>query len=460
MRTAAPLLIGWFASVSLAVAAERPNVIFILADDLGYADVGCYGQKLVATPSIDRLAAEGMRFTDFYSGSTVCAPSRCCLMTGLHSGHARVRGNALVPLQPEDVTVAEVCKRAGYATGLVGKWGLGEPRTTGHPNRQGFDYFFGYLNQKDAHNYYPESLWRNTEKVPLEGNANGQRKQYSHDLFTAEAMGFIDKHKAGPFFLYLAYTIPHANNERKQATGDGMEVPDYGTYAGRDWTDPQKGHAAMIERMDRDIGRIMRQLADLGIDRNTLVFFTSDNGPHKEGGYAVEFFDCNGPLRGIKRDLYEGGIRVPMIARWPGRIQAASVSHHAGAFWDVLPTLAELVGPTQKAGKDGRPATLPTAIDGISFLPALLGKEQQAHAYLYWEFHEGGFVQAVRMGDWKAVRNKAGAIELYDLKTDIGEQDNVAGQHADVVAKSEALLKSARTDNEHWPVKSAALPSR
>ncbi|HOQ88451.1 MAG TPA: arylsulfatase, partial [Phycisphaerae bacterium] len=315
------LLSGLVAISAFAEPAAKPNVIFILADDLGYGSLGCYGQKKVATPNLDRLAAEGLRFTDFYAGSTVCAPSRCSLMTGKHTGHCWVRGNERIPLRPQDVTVAEIFKQAGYITGLVGKWGLGEPDTTGIPNRQGFDYFFGYLNQRHAHDYYPTYLWRNQERVELEGNRDNQRRQYSHDLFTAEALSFIEKNKSGPFFLYLAYTVPHANNERQQAEGMGMEVPDYGPYADRDWTVGQKGHAAMIYRMDRDIGRVMAKLRELGLDENTLVMFSSDNGPHKEGGYDPEFFDSNGPFRGIKRDLTDGGIRVPMIARWPARIR-------------------------------------------------------------------------------------------------------------------------------------------
>lgn len=420
---------------------EKPNVIFILADDLGYGGLGCYGQKIVPTPNCDRLAAEGIRFTDFYAGSTVCAPSRCCLMTGLHTGHAWVRGNDRVPLRPADVTLAEIAKQAGYATALIGKWGLGEPDTTGIPNRQGFDYFFGYLNQRHAHNYYTDHLWRNEERVELSGNGNGQRTQYSHDLFTREALRFVEKHKAQPFFLYLAYTIPHANNERQRAEGMGMEVPDYGCYADRDdWNVGQKGHAAMIDRMDRDIGRLMALLADLKIDENTVVMFSSDNGPHKEGGYDPEFFDSNGPLRGIKRDLYEGGIRVPMIVRWPGRIRPGRVANHAGAFWDVLPTVAEIMSEPP-----------PADIDGISFLPTLLERTQPRHKYLYWEFHEGPMAQAVRMGDWKAVRKGRGPVELYDLSRDLGEQNDVAADHPELVSQAEETMRSARTDNPHWP---------
>lgn len=427
-----------------------PNMVFILADDLGYGDLGCYGQKVIRTPNLDRMAAEGMRFTQCYAGSTVCAPSRCSLMTGLHTGHARVRGNALVPLRPEDTTVAEVLRDAGYTTALIGKWGLGEPDTSGIPTRQGFDYFFGYLNQAHAHNYYPEYLWRNEEKVPLEGNVeiepqvSGERAQYSHDLFTREALAFLDNQTDDqPFFLYLAYTIPHANNERGNALGDGMEVPDYGPYEDEDWPDPEKGRAAMITRMDRDIGLLFEKLKALGLDDNTVVFFSSDNGPHREGGTDPDFFDSNGPLKGIKRDLYEGGIRVPMIVRGPGRVPAGVVSHRVWAFWDFLPTAAELAG-----------ASAPEGIDGKSAAPALLGRSEPPgrDEPLYWEFHERGFSQAARKGPWKAVRRSDAPLELYDLRTDLGEEHDVAGDHPDIVAEMERFLASARTDNPHWPV--------
>jgi len=435
--------------------AGRPNIIFILADDLGYGDLGCYGQKQIQTPSLDRLAAEGMRFTQCYAGSTVCAPSRCCLMTGLHTGHARVRGNDRIPLRPEDVTVAEVLNAAGYTTGLVGKWGLGEPGTTGVPNRKGFDEFFGYLNQRHAHNSYPEFLWKNEQKYPLEGNVekNGvssRRAQFSNDLFTREALSFIDRHSKGPFFLYLAYTVPHANNERGAAEGNGIEVPSDAPYSDRPWPAAQKNYAAVITRMDADIGRILKRLRDLGIDDNTIVFFSSDNGPHKEGGADPTFFRSAGPLRGIKRDLYEGGIRVPMIVRWPAHVKAGVVSDQVWAFWDFLPTAAELAG-----------APAPRNIDGISMTPTLLGEKaagrtQRNHEFLYWEFHEGGFKQAARMDDWKAVRPAPSKpLELYDLKSDIGEQHNVAAEQPDVVAKLEACLKTARTPSPHWPGRTA-----
>ena len=419
-----------------------PNIIFILADDLGYGDLGCYGQQVIQTPCLDRMAAEGMRFTNAYAGSTVCAPSRCCLMTGLHTGHARVRGNARVPLRPEDVTVAEVLEGAGYATGIVGKWGLGEPDTTGVPNRKGFDEWFGYLNQGHAHNYYPDYLWRNETPLPLEGNRNGARTQYSHDLFTAEAQDFVRHHAEHPFFLYLAYTIPHANNELGAQTGDGMEVPDYGDYADRDWPNPEKGHAAMISRMDGDVGALLYLLSELEIHGDTVVFFSSDNGPHKEGGADPEFFHSSGPLRGLKRDLYDGGIRVPLLARWPGVVPGGSQYDHPCAFWDFLPTAADLAGAS---GPDG--------LDGVSFGPALRGLPAWQHNYLYWEFYERGFQQAVRVGDHKGLRLDLGApIEVYDLAKDIGESTNIAAESPRVVQRIEAIMSEAHVDSAEFPI--------
>lgn len=425
---------------------ERPNILFILADDLGYGDLGCYGQKQILTPNIDRLAERGMRFTQFYAGCTVCAPSRCCLMTGLHTGHAYIRGNsgkngARVPLRPDDVTVAEVLKTVGYRTGIIGKWGLGEPDTTGIPNRQGFDYWFGYLNQAHAHDYYTDYLWRNEERYELPGNRDGKREQYSHDLFTREALAFIKADPDKPFFLYLAYTIPHAK----------LEVPDDAPYSDKPWPTPQKNYAAMITRMDRDIGRIVELLDKLGMTQRTLVFFTSDNGATSEGGGEASFFKSNAPLRGIKRDLYEGGIRVPMIAVWPGKIRAGTTSDQVWAMWDFLPTVADITG-----------AKAPSGLDGISMRNALLGLPQKNHDYLYWEFHERGGAQAVRMGDYKAVIKKAGApIELYDLKTDIGESKDIAAAKPDLVRRAEELFRTARTESEHWPMaKPTTAPSR
>jgi arylsulfatase A-like enzyme len=431
---------------------DKPNIVFILADDLGYGDLGCYGQQVIQTPNLDRMAAEGMIFTDHYAGSTVCAPSRCCLMTGLHTGHAHVRGNARVPLRPGDVTVPELLKQAGYTTGIIGKWGLGEPDTTGIPNRKGFDHWFGYLNQRHAHNYYPEYLWRNEEKLELSnevepvnppGGVATKRVQYSHDLFTADALNFIEQNRNRPFFLYLTYTIPHANNE---AGTKGMEVPSYVPYANENWPEAQKGHAAMITRMDRDIGRLLARLKALGLDEKTLVLFSSDNGPHKEGGADPAFFNSSGPLRGHKRDLYEGGIRVPLIARWPGYVPAGSGTDHVSAFWDFLPTCCDLAGIVP-----------PEGIDGISILPTLLGRRerQRRHRYLYWEFHEQGKKQAARIDDWKGVRlnvakNPDGPIELYNLASDIGEQRDVAAEHPGIIRRMAVIMATAHKPSEHW----------
>jgi arylsulfatase A-like enzyme len=354
-------------------------------------------------------------------------------------------------LRPEDVTVAEVLKQAGYATGIVGKWGLGEPGTTGLPNRQGFDEWFGFLNQHHAHNYYPEYLWKNEQKYRLEGNEEKgdsnyavKAVQYAPDLFTREALDFLDRHKTQPFFLFLTYTLPHANNERGRAEGNGMEVPSDAPYSAERWPQVEKNHAAMITRLDGDVGRVLGRLKDLGLEDDTIVFFSSDNGPHKEGGADPAFFRSSGPLRGFKRALYDGGIRVPMIVRWPGHVEAGAVSDAVWAFWDVLPTLSELAGT---------PA--PSGIDGVSQVPAILGKgEVVPREFLYWEFHEGGFKQAVRSGDWKGVRLAPGTpLELYNIKDDIDESHDVAAEHPDVVARIEAYLRSARTDSPDFPVR-------
>ena len=442
---------------NIVTASHKPNIIFILADDLGYGDLGCYGQSKIKTPNIDKLAGEGMRFADCYAGSTVCAPSRCALMTGLHTGHNRIRGNvAGLALAPEDLTVAEILKQAGYHTALVGKWGLGDEGSTGVPGKKGFDEFVGYLNQTHAHDYYTDYLWRYDSKAGFDGreelpeNRAGAKALYIPDLLTIAATNFVRINKPDqfnnyrPFFLYLSYTIPHANNEEGQLSGNGMQVPSDAPYGDESWPQVEKNKAAMITRMDRDIGQLLELLQKFKIDENTVVFFTSDNGPHKEGGVNPNFFQSSGKLRGIKRDLYEGGIRVPMIARWPGKIKPAQVSRQIWAFWDFLPTAAAIAG-----------AQPPQKIDGISMLPTLLGQRQtNQHALLYWEFHEHGFQQAARMGDWKAVRPRAGEkLELYNLKTDISEKENVAEKNPELVAKMEAYLKSARTESEHFPIR-------
>jgi arylsulfatase A len=432
-------------------APARPNIIYILADDLGYGDVGCYGQDKIKTPAIDRLAAEGMRFTQHYAASTVCAPTRCCLMTGRHTGHASIRGNQKVPLPTEDVTLAELLKTAGYATACVGKWGLGAADTVGAPWRQGFDYFFGYLDQVNAHFYYPPFMWQNDRKVPFPENNRRQRKgKYSHDLMTEEAIGFIRKHSEQPFFLYLAYTIPHAENTVPEDSlqpylGQFPEIEHKNKHYGNT-PHPRASYAGMISRMDRDIARIMEVLNQLGIDQRTIVFFSSDNGPSKEAGPVIDFFNSNGPYRGIKRDLYEGGIRVPLIVRWPDRIKANTTSDLITAQWDFLATALDLA--------ELEPAT---GTDGVSIAPTLLGQSdrQELHDALYWEFYEQGGKQAARMGPWKGVRlkvgrNPDGPIELYDLESDPGETQNVADQHPEIVDQISRIMKASRTNSPHF----------
>lgn len=424
-------------------------MIFILADDLGYGDLGCYGQKVIQTPHLDRMAAEGLRFTDAYAGSTVCAPSRSALMTGLHTGHTRIRGNDRVPLQPEDVTVAEVLKGAGYDTALIGKWGLGNEDTTGTPNKQGFDYFFGYLDQTHAHNHYPTFLWRNEERVSIAGNDEIKRgvcgtcTTYAQDLLTEEALTYINAPRESPYFLYLSYIVPHTNNERGAFDGNGMEIPSHAPYESEDWPAPQKGHAAMITRLDRDVGRLLDALRESGADKNTLVIFTSDNGPLNEGGGDAEFFNSSGPLQGFKRSMHDGGIRVPYIAWSTSLVPRGETTAQVTAFWDFLPTAAALAGVAP-----------PDGLDGVSIVPTLFGKyEQQQPAPLYWEFHERGFHQALRDGNWKAVRENRGEAELFDLATDIAEANDVAAEHPEIAAKMQELFESCRADSADFPVR-------
>ena len=439
-----------------APQATRPNIVIIQADDLGYGDLSAYGQKLFPTPSLDRLAREGTRFTQYYSGSTVCAPSRAALMTGQHTGHAWVRGNGEHPLRPEDVTVAMALRDAGYRTAVVGKWGLGLAGTTGQPDRKGFDYSFGFLDHRHAHRQYTDHLFRNAERVDTDLN-----NDYVNDLFTREAIGFVERADPRPFFLYLNYTVPHAELRAPEdslapwqgrfteapftnAAADSRPTgPDGPSLGYRSQPTPKAAFVGMIQRMDRDIGRLVQAIDARGLGERTLVLFISDNGPHREGGADPAFFGSSGGLRGIKRDLYEGGIRVPMIARWTKTVPAGRASDHVWAHWDVFPTLAELTG-----------ATTPPTLDGLSMRRALVGQPQPTHDYLYWEFHERGFQQAVRAGPWKAVRLKRGApLELYHLQKDPTEQTNVADANPDVVKRIEVYLATARTDSPLWPVK-------
>ncbi|MDR1172224.1 MAG: arylsulfatase [Bacteroidales bacterium] len=449
---------------------KQPNIIYILADDLGYGDLGCYGQAIIQTPHIDRLAAEGMLFTRHYAGCTVSAPSRSSLFTGLHTGHAPIRANrAAVHIprkegqhpQPGDTyTIAKMLKGGGYATGCFGKWGLGFPGSEGAPENQGIDEFFGYNCQAIAHNYYPYYLWHNRDTVWLKGNEGAKKEDYAADIIHREAMEFIRANSDRPFFACLTYTLPHAElvspDDSIQAMYRGKlpETPFRGVDGGSGYktggygssSHPKADFAAMVTRLDSYVGEVIAELKKLGLDKNTLVIFASDNGPHREGGADPDFFKSYGPLRGIKRDMYEGGIRVPMIAWYPGKVKAGSVTDHVSAFWDIMPTFAELTG-TKAAGHT----------DGISFAPTLLGKSRQKkHDYLYWEFHEQGGKAAVIKGNWKAIRlnvenPEKTKVELYDLSKDTHEDHNVAGQHPEIVAELDRIMREAHTDSEAFP---------
>jgi arylsulfatase A-like enzyme len=451
----AAVVAGSFREQASAFGGEKPNIIFIMADDLGYADLGCYGQKSIKTPYVDRMAREGLKFTQCYTGAVVCAPSRSVLMTGQHTGHTRVRGNrgvntpphegqnGRIPLRPEDFTVARLLRNAGYRTGITGKWGLGEPGSTGLPNDHGFDEWLGYLNQDHAPDYFTDFLWRNKEKQTISENSGKKRRVYSHDLFTEFALDFISKNKKSPFFLYVPYCIPHAK----------LEVPDLESYADKDWPEDAKIFAAMVTRMDRDVGRILDLVDELGIGKKTIVFFCSDNGSAR--GWRGLFDSC-GPLREKKGSVCEGGIRTPMVVRWPGEVPSGETSEAVWYFADLLPTAAELAGV--------RP---PANIDGISVAeafyaakpPRQLARKLRSR-FLYWEAHgKKEFQQAVRHGDWKAVRPGQGkTLELYDLSTDVGETTDIATRYPDVVAKIEKYLETCRTDSVHWPLPESIGP--
>jgi arylsulfatase A-like enzyme len=450
-------------SLVMSLHAAPPNIIYILADDAGMGDFECFQGTVIPTPNINRMAAEGMKLTRHYSGSTVCAPSRCVLLTGLHAGHCRIRGNSPGLMQPEDVTIAEILKAAGYRTGNIGKWGLGNPPPLDDPARNGFDYFYGYVSMWHAHNFYPEFIIRNGEQVPLRNevypqwkNTDGRgiarvKKDYVPDLMAEEVVAFIERNKAGPFFLYYAFNTPHANNEagRKDnpAPEKGMEVPDFGAFADTDWPPQEKGFAAMVANIDRDVGRVLDTLKALGLEKNTLVMFSSDNGPHQEGGHQMEFHNSNGLYRGMKRDMYEGGVHVPAIAWWPGTINAGRSSDLLSGFQDILPTFAEVAG-----------VQVPENIDGLSMLPTLTGKGQQArHKTLYWEFTEQGGKRALLKGDWKIVQLKLAAAtpalpELYNLRSDPEEKQNLASQYPEKVQELLALMDQAHTPSSTYPL--------
>ena len=444
-------LVGSTANSAPAGAARPPNIIYILADDLGYGDVGSYGQKLIRTPRLDRMAREGMRFTQHYASAPSCHPSRCALFTGKHTGHGRIRDNSKLPLLPEDFTVSQMLKQAGYTTGGIGKWALGLEGSTGAPEQKGMDHFFGYLDQTHAHTHYPDYLWRNGRRVEIAENKDGRRAMYSHDLFTQEALTFIRQHQDKPFFFYAAYTLPHAEvavpddslAEYRGKWPEPKTFPGSKTYAPQ--SQPRAVRAAMISRLDRDVGRILDLLDELKLAENTIVLFSSDNGPITAGGQDPEFFNSAGPLRGLKFTLYEGGIRVPFLVRWPGKIKAGSESDLVSDFADMFPTFAELAG-----GK------IPPKLDGVSIVPTLLGRTaaQAKRDHFYWE---AAPQQAVRQGDWKLYRAAADRpVELYHLGQDIGETRNVAAAHPAVVAKLERLLSTSRTDSPDFPLEKRA----
>ena len=443
--------------------SDKPNVVFILADDLGYADLSCLGQTKFSTPNIDALASKGMLFTQHYSGSSVSAPSRSCLITGQHTGHTVIRGNKELPVEgqhplPSDTyTIFKMLKDNGYKTSVFGKWGLGAPDTEGAPQNQNVDEFFGYNCQRQAHNYYPYHLWHNGEKIMLDGNKDKNENDYAPYIIHKEAIDFIKENKDTTFFMWYTSVLPHAELkvpekelesfvgrpelelERSYAGCDEGMYYKNGGYGSQQYT--HAAFAAMVSILDKQVGDICRTLDSLGIADNTIIVFTSDNGPHQEGGADPDFFDGNGELRGYKRDLYDGGIRVPMIIKWNGKVVENTKSDHMSAFWDFLPTMAEIIG-----------AEIPENIDGISFLPELTScGEQKKHDYLYWEFHENNGRQAIRQGDWKAVKydvHNDGKIELYNIKDDVAEEVDVAEKYPDKVAEMDSLMKVSRVDSD------------
>ncbi len=457
----------------------KPNIIYMLLDDAGYGDLGSYGQKTLLTPNMDRLASEGMRFTRHYAGSTVCAPSRVTLMTSLHSGHSRVRGNGPGQIPDTDLTVARLLQAAGYQTACIGKYGLGSPLGLDEPRKKGFDYFFGYVGTAHAHNFYTDFLVRNGVKVPLANQiipgsnrkpdtgvatADG-RKEWAPQLLAEDVQCYLNeraKYPSQPFFLYYALNLPHANNEadKNSPLGHGLETPGYGEFASRDWPDAEKGFAQCMKFIDDDIGAVMAKLKQLGLDENTIVMLSSDNGPHKEGGHNPEFFQSRGGLNGIKRDLTDGGIRVPFIARWPGKIKPGSVSEHVSGFQDFLPTVADLAG-----------AKVTPECDGISFLPTLLGNnaQQKPHGFLCWYFNEAGGKRAVLQWPWKLIQHNTDSVatsteadkstakkqpasakpivvQLFNLEADPAEAKNVAAENSAKVKELEVILQQAWRD--------------
>lgn len=442
---------------------SKPNIVFILADDLGYGDLSCFGSTLIETPHIDQLAENGMRFTQFYAGTSVCAPSRASLLTGQHTGHTPIRGNFEImpegqfPLPDSAYTIAEMMRDAGYATGDFGKWGLGYPGSEGAPNKQGFDSFFGYNCQRQSHNYFPDHLWNDDERVDYPNTAE-RLQYYAPDIIQEKALAFIARHRQQPFFLFLSYTLPHAALQlpakdsifeyyKKKFHEQPQSIPAVWDGSGyQPQAYPHAAYAAMVSKLDQYVGQVMEQIKTLNLEKNTLVIFTSDNGPHREGGNDPAFYNSSAGFRGIKRDLYEGGIRTPTIVYWPSVINNPRVSAMPAAFWDWMPTFASVAG-----------APPPSRTDGISLLPTLTGKnKQRQHSFLYWEFHEDGGSQAVRMGKWKGVRLKAmvqpdAPIALYDLSTDRGESKDVAFKNPKIIKRTKQIMEREHVENASFP---------
>ncbi|MBC7826559.1 MAG: arylsulfatase [Chitinophagaceae bacterium] len=444
-------------------ATPLPNIVLIVTDDLGTGDLGCYGQVKIKTPNIDALASEGMKFMQFYAGTSVCAPSRASLLTGLHTGHTAVRGNRELkpegqfPLPSNAFTIAEMLKKSGYVTGDFGKWGLGPVGSTGDPLNQGFDRFFGYNCQRQSHNYYPDHLWNQDQQVKFPGNTISSFHVYAPDTIQRKALSFISDNAAKPFFLYLSYTLPHAALqvkdevlfERYKAEFNEQPVAIKTPWNGQGYSPqayPHAAYATMVTTLDRYVGEVVNELKIKGLDQNTIIIFTSDNGPHREGGNDPDYFNSNMSLRGYKRDLYEGGIRTPMLVSWPSKIKKESKSQYAGAFWDLMPTFAEIIG-----------YKLNEYTDGISFLPELLAKKQPIHEFLYWEFHEAGGIQALRMDQWKGVKQNVlnepnSPIQLYDLKNDPGEKYNLAKKFPEIVKSMRVVMEQQHVENDEFPL--------
>jgi arylsulfatase A len=468
--------------VAQASVERRPNIVLIVADDLGYGDLGSYGQKLIQTPHLDRMAAEGLRFTDFYAGSPVCAPSRCTLMTGKHPGHAYVRDNweaggwnegdaeGQQPLLPGTQTLGRVLQDAGYATACIGKWGLGGPGSTGAPLNQGFDHFYGYLCQRQAHNFYPTHLWNDNEMEKLDGNVwkNLTGPHYAHDLMTEDALSWTAERGDDPFFLLLTYTIPHLalqvpDDSMAPYIGEWEDPPYEGGKGYLPHATPRAAYAGMVSRMDRDVGRLLAQLKDMGVDEDTLVMFTSDNGATYDiGGAHSEFFESNGVLRGAKGSVYEGGLRVPLIARWPGHTEAGTTTDAVGAFWDFMPTLLDAAGVSAGPTLGSEDAL---ALDGTSLLPVLTGSTPLEERSLYWEFPGYGNQQALREGDWMLIRRFLGTkakttTELFNLATDLSQKDNVAAEHPERVQRMLDRMEEEHVASPDFPLKGIDTPAK